>query len=438
MALTQVTAGDTAQASDVNQFKNALEGAAGATVSYSLLVASGQNLLMTLPDNAAARKVSIRDSDLAEIFNVDSNGNMKAYGTATVVGTATAGAFTTAGVTTTASVSATGAGTFGGAVQGATVVSVGALTAASADIAGTLQLGSSNITTCTAAGLLKHEAGGLEFDASAITTGGIIKGASAGVMALLARGSANQLLAVNAGGTDIAWATVVGASLEGVLEDSGANRCLLMWSDFTLDIAKVVTFKAFDFGCDKFVDNGGTMNQETNNSGGMIYLNTSSTSGGAAAIEHYEPSPGGPADYAKDPRIEFKCAFETAQSALQCQGGGFHDVRAPTEWDETNHDIACFRSLTTGNLFAVTGDGSSETTTDLGSVHTLGDDAVFEVISSGNGGTWTFKINGTTRATHTSNLPNARMKCFVGLSNNTTTLLRINNLDYIWATQDRD
>ena len=80
MALTQVTAGDTAQASDINQFKNALEGASGATVSYSLLVASGQNFLMTLPDNAAARKLSIRDSDLAEIFNVDSNGNMKAYG----------------------------------------------------------------------------------------------------------------------------------------------------------------------------------------------------------------------------------------------------------------------------------------------------------------------------------------------------------------------
>jgi len=228
------------------------------------------------------------------------------------------------------------------------------------------------------------------------------------------------------------------ASLEDVLEDSGENRCLLMWSDFTLDIAKVPTFKQFDFGCDKFVDSGGTMNQETANSGGLIYLNTSASSGGAAAIEHYEPSPGGPADYTKDPRIQFKCAFETAQSALRCQVGGFHDVRAPTEWDETNHDIACFRSITTGNLFAVTGDGSSETTTDLGSVHTLGDDAVFEVISSGNGGTWTFKINGTTRATHTSNLPNARMKCAVGLSNNTTTLLRINNLDYIWATQDRD
>jgi len=224
-------------------------------------------------------------------------------------------------------------------------------------------------------------------------------------------------------------------TLVGILEDSDANRALLMWSDFTLDIAKVPTFKQFDMGCDKWVDTGGTMNQETANSGGLIYLNTSADSGGSAAVENYE---GGPADYAKDPRIKFKCAFETAQSAIQAQGGGFSDQRSPNDWDLTSNDCAMFRSVTTGNLFAVTGSGDAETTTDLGSVYTLGDTAIFEVISSGNGGTWTFKINGTTRATHTSNLPNAKMKCIIGIGNNTTTALRIDNLDYIWATQDRD
>tara|TARA_Y100000310_G_scaffold86463_1_gene83340 strand:+ start:2378 stop:3676 length:1299 start_codon:yes stop_codon:yes gene_type:complete len=432
MALTQVTAGDTAQASDINQFKNALEGASGATVSYSLLVASGQNFLMTLPDNAAARKLSIRDSDLSEIFNVDSNGNMKAYGTATVVGTATVGALTTAGAVAGATVTASGA------VQGATVVSVGALTAASADIAGTLQLGSSNITTCTAAGLLKHEAGGLEFDASAITTGGIVKGASSGVMAILARGSANQHLTVNAGGTDIAWATVAGASLVGVLEDFDESRALLMWSDFAGDVANAAWADrtSFDIGCTKWVDGGGTFNQETANSGGLIYLNTSAdTSTSSAAIMHYE---GGPADFNKDPRIKFKCNFEAATSALQVQAGGFNSARAPTDWDATSNDCAMFRSVTTGNLFAVTGSGSAETTTDLGSVYTLGNNAVFEIVSSGNGTSWAFKIDGTTRATHTSNLPDAKMQCMIGIANNTTTALRIDNLDYIWATQDRD
>ena len=38
----------------------------------------------------------------------------------------------------------------------------------------------------TAAGLVKHEAGGVELDISAITTGGILRGASSGVMNILA------------------------------------------------------------------------------------------------------------------------------------------------------------------------------------------------------------------------------------------------------------
>lgn len=57
----------------------------------------------------------------------------------------------------------------------------------------------------TAGGLLKHEVGGMEVDVSAITTGGVVKGASAGVMAILARGAASLVLQVNSGGTDIEW-----------------------------------------------------------------------------------------------------------------------------------------------------------------------------------------------------------------------------------------
>ena len=228
-----------------------------------------------------------------------------------------------------------------------------------------------------------------------------------------------------------------GATLEDVLEDFDENRALLMWSDFAGDVANAAWANRtnFDIGCNKWVDGGGTMNQETANSGGLIYLNTSSDgSGSAAAILNYE---GGPADFAKDPRIKFKCNFEAANSALQAQAGGFNSARAPTDWDATSNDCAMFRSVTTGNLFAVTGSGSAETTTDLGSVYTLGNNAIFEIVSSGNGTSWAFKIDGTTRATHTSNLPDAKMLCMIGICNNTTTALRIDNLDYIWATQDR-
>ena len=230
-----------------------------------------------------------------------------------------------------------------------------------------------------------------------------------------------------------------GATLEDVLEDFDENRCLLMWSDFVGDVANAAWANRtnFDIGCNKAVDGGGTMNQEqAANSGGLIFMDTSADgSNSSSAIVTYEK---GPVDFAKDPRMKFKCAFETAQSGLQGQGGGFMYSATPSDFDETNLDIAAFVSITTGNLFAITGDGSSQTTTDLGGVHTLGDTAIFEVISSGNGGTWTFKINGTTRATHTTNVPDGWMKGIIGIANNTTTALRINNLDYIWATQDRD
>ena len=225
------------------------------------------------------------------------------------------------------------------------------------------------------------------------------------------------------------------ASLADVLEDFDANRALLAWSDFTIDISPIANRGTFDFGLSRFGVNG-TANQESASTVGIIYLDTSADAGDDhISVITYE---GGPADFAKDPHVKFKCAFETAQSALQAQGGGFIDNAGANTWESTDHDCAFFRSITTGNLFAVTGSGSSETTTDLGSVYTLGDTAIFEVIASGNGTTWTYKINGTTRATHTSNLPNAKMKVGVGISNNTTTACRINNLDYLWATQDRD
>ena len=47
--------------------------------------------------------------------------------------------------------------------------------------------------------LIAHEYGGLEFNASAVTTGGLIRGASLGVMEILALGTGGQLLGVTGG-----------------------------------------------------------------------------------------------------------------------------------------------------------------------------------------------------------------------------------------------
>ena len=227
-----------------------------------------------------------------------------------------------------------------------------------------------------------------------------------------------------------------GATLEDVLEDFDENRALIMWTDCQERFTAMTTGHSTALGVSRFSVNG-TANQESNNSGGLVYIATSGDAGDDhCSLCTYEKG----ADYAKDPRIKFKCSFETAQSGLQAQGGGFNDNRGANTWDETNHDTAMFRSLTTGNLFAVTGDGSSETTTDLGSVHTLGDNAVYEIASSSNGGSYAFKINGTTRATHTGTLPNADMRAVIGIakiSSSTTSGLNIEQVDYMYATQDR-
>jgi len=75
----------------------------------------------------------------------------------------------------------------------------------------------------TAGGLLKHEAGGIELDISAITTGGLLQGASAGVMKILAVGAANRILQVNSGGTDIEWGAVQARIATGSYTGDGAT-----------------------------------------------------------------------------------------------------------------------------------------------------------------------------------------------------------------------
>ena len=85
----------------------------------------------------------------------------------------------------------------------------------------------------SATGTLKHESGGLEFDANGITTGGLIKGSSAGVMAILARGSALEVLRVNAGATDLEYAAVGAANHEIVRKtaDESVDNSLTMQND---------------------------------------------------------------------------------------------------------------------------------------------------------------------------------------------------------------
>jgi hypothetical protein len=57
-------------------------------------------------------------------------------------------------------------------------------------------------------GHVTHEYGGIEADISAIAAGGIVRGSGTGTMAILTKGSALQVLRVNAGASDLEYATL--------------------------------------------------------------------------------------------------------------------------------------------------------------------------------------------------------------------------------------
>lgn len=350
-------------ATDINQFVNALTGA--AQYPFAVFVNDSVDASVKLSEAAGARKFKVLDSAATEVWATDSDGEVYYRGT--------------------------------------------------------------KITTN---GILKHEFGGLEFNASAITTGGLIKGDSAGVMEILAKGTANQVLTMAADASDFAW-TTPSVTLATVLDDFADNRTLLCWSDMTSH--PPANQASIDYGIT--FRNPGNLTSLTGSNAvnGQWELTTTAGNGYSASIETWTNV----ADYTKDPYFACRLTSRAANSALQVQAWGFNDVTTVTGWDETTNDCAMFRSITTGNLFAVTGDGSSETTTDLGSVHTLGDAATYEIISSSNGGSYVFKINGTTRATHTGTLPNGPMRVMAGIANNTTTDLALTGIDFMYATQDR-
>jgi len=71
-------------------------------------------------------------------------------------------------------------------------------------------------------GTLAHERGGLEFDASPITTGGLLRGASSGVMSILAVGADGLVLTAQADGS-VAWEALPASSPHDILSASHSD-----------------------------------------------------------------------------------------------------------------------------------------------------------------------------------------------------------------------
>jgi hypothetical protein len=72
--MTQVVALTASDVTQINQIIQHMQGQAGSTDAYIFRTSAGNNLTIILSDNAGARKFSIKDSDEAEVFSVDSDG----------------------------------------------------------------------------------------------------------------------------------------------------------------------------------------------------------------------------------------------------------------------------------------------------------------------------------------------------------------------------
>ena len=85
----------------------------------------------------------------------------------------------------------------------------------------------------SATGTLKHESGGIEADISAITTGELLKGSSAGAISILNKGAALEVLRVNAGATDLEYAAVGVANHKLIRKtaDETVNNSAVMQND---------------------------------------------------------------------------------------------------------------------------------------------------------------------------------------------------------------
>ena len=87
---------------------------------------------------------------------------------------------------------------------------------------------------------VKHEMGGIEADISAVVAGGLLKGSGTGTIGILARGSALQVLRVNAGGSDLEFAApTTSAVAAGTYTGDGATSLAITGLGFTPKWVKV-------------------------------------------------------------------------------------------------------------------------------------------------------------------------------------------------------
>lgn len=363
MTLPTFSAGDSTNLSaKLNQIVEHIQGQVGSQDAYHFRLASGEDFIITLSDNDGVRKFVVRDSNGNDVFTVDSDGGSTLSGD-TDLGDLTADSIIVAD-TLVFPTSASPAQTAAGSVVWDTVNDVL-----------TIGDGSSRVT-------LTPSPEGTAVAATGVTDGHVLTAQGDGSAAWEA----------------LPTVTDTNAVLNALMN---ANRRVLGWAlSQDADTGDPV---GVGFVC--FANNSGVI---ADGSDALASLDTGGTSGNDTQVVIFNAC--APED---NPLIKMNGIAAPAGSGLTLWLFGMTDDPAAA-----SAAGAYFRRQTTGNVFAVTDNGSSETTTDLGA---LNDGALrsWQVSTSDDGVTWVFSINGTTVATHTTNVPTAAT--VLDIAHNVTT-----------------
>jgi hypothetical protein len=86
-------------------------------------------------------------------------------------------------------------------------------------------------------GRVTHEYGGIEANISAIAAGGILRGTGTGSMGILTKGAALQYLRVNSGASDVEWATISTPTIAVKTSNQTVNNSETLVNDSALSVA---------------------------------------------------------------------------------------------------------------------------------------------------------------------------------------------------------
>lgn len=402
MALSegQVSDGQTATAAQLNQLINLLEGGGSETLAFLLKASSGDDFIIKLSDASGARKFSIQDSAGVEQFSVDSDGAVTITGTITPSGLVIP---SSAAPTPTAEGDAqwdsdddflligdaSGQKNFFPSGKGSDLTAASSITVTSSfhDVTGT--------TTITA--LVAKPAGyvvSLQFDSGLQVTHNDTTLALADklnyntvpgdVLVLVSEGSGNwREIGRTAEKPRILYSAL--GPMAGLGSYADDERVGLGW---TIVLSGSGNTLAASTGVGWHFRTSGTQNSD------------------AGAVG---PSYGPVEDWTFDTHANLELITMVASDIVLVGG-----ITSIDSFDDQNNIIA-FRISGTGNIFAVTDDGGTETATDTG-ISGVGVKDL-RILVRGGGTTVLFFIGGVLKATHTTNIPSGVLRMAIGLTN---------------------